>query len=233
VDKIKTILIIDDDINLNLTLYGALNNEYRVLTAKTAQSGLKKIQIFTINLIILDLNLPDAYGASVVKQVRQRGINIPILILSGEGDLNSKVDLLDLGANDYVTKPFSLAELRARIKNLLRQNVAYPKRAVLVSRSLVLDPRRRQAIREGKVIDLRQKEFAILECLMRHAGTIVSRNTLKEVVWPDRHSLKTNAIDVHINSLRSKIDKGHSQPLIKTVHGLGYLLDIINPKVGV
>lgn len=231
-DKTKTILIIDDDINLNLALYSSLNCDYKVLLAKTAHSGLKKIQTYSINLIILDLNLPDAFGLSLVKQIRKHGINTPIMILSGEASLSVKIDLLDAGANDYVIKPFSLTELRARIRVLIRQDVVYPKRAILVSQSLTLDPRRRQVIREGKNIDLRQKEFAILDCLMRNAGTIVSRNTIHEMVWPDKLSLKTNAIDVHINSLRAKIDKDYKHHLIKTVHGLGYLLDLQNPRLG-
>jgi len=227
------LLVIEDDLNLTLALYRALSHTYKVDTAKTAASGLRKAESLAINLIILDLNLPDQSGLKIVKRIREIGINTPILVLSGEASLSSKIDLLDCGANDYLTKPFSLAELKARIRVLLRRVVTYPTSAVLVSSDLVLDPKTRQVTRNDVTIDLRRKEFALLECLMRNAGVAISRKYLKDYVWGLNSSLNTNSIDVHINSLRLKIDRDFDRPIIKTVHGLGYTLDTSKPKARV
>jgi len=228
--QIKKLLVIEDDLNLTLALYRALSHTYKVYTAKTAASGIKKIETLTVDLIILDLNLPDATGLKVLKEARELGINTPVLILSGESGLVTKVDLLDSGANDYITKPFSLAELKARIRVLLRSEAPIPFRSVLVSDNLVLDPTTRQISRSGSVIDLRNKEFALFECLFRNAGSVISRSYLADYVWGRQSNMKTNSIDVHINSLRNKIDRGYQDQLIKTVHGLGYRLDAAKPQ---
>lgn len=226
----KRLLVIEDDLNLTLALYRALSHTYKVDTAKTVNSGIKKAETLPIDLIILDLNLPDGTGIKVIKHIREIGINTPVLVLSGEAGLVSKVDLLDNGANDYVTKPFSLSELKARIRVLLRTEIPIPSRSVLVSGNLVLDPNTRQASRNGTAIDLRNKEFAVLECLLRNAGTAISRVYLADYIWGKQSSMKTNSIDVHINSLRDKIDRGYDHQLIKTVHGLGYRLDATKPQ---
>ncbi len=228
----KRLLIIEDDLNLTLALYRALSHTYKVATAKTAASGLKKAELLELDLIILDLNLPDLNGAKVLVKLRERGINVPVLILSGESSLISKVDQLNNGASDYVTKPFSLAELKARIAALLRQPVYY-RHGKLVSKDLILDPTTRRAIRDGRTIDLRRKEFALLECLFRNSGVAVERRYLLEYAWGNATPLRTNSIDVHIKSLRDKIDRGYDHKLIKTVHGLGYALDTGRPKAGI
>ncbi len=227
----KRLLVIEDDLNMTLALYRALSHTYKVDTAKTGTSGLKKIDLLKADLIIMDLYLPDMTGLQITQQVRSSGINTPILILSGETDLLRKVDLLDNGANDYVTKPFSLAELRSRIRVLLRYGGS-PSNAVLVSDHLTLDARTRQVIRNGQAANLRRKEFALLECLLRHAGTAVSRSYLQDYAWGVSTELATNSLDVHIKSLRDKIDRGHDQTLIKTVHGLGYMLATSEPRMG-
>lgn len=228
--QIKRLLIIEDDLNLTLALYRALSHTYKVDTAKSAASGIRKAETLPLDLIILDLNLPDLNGLKVTKHLRSVGINTPILVLSGEVGLVSKVDLLDNGANDYVTKPFSLAELRARIRAMLRQS-AYSARSVLVSGDLKLDPKTRQVTRGETTIDLRRKEFALLECLLINAGTAISRKYLLDFVWGGNSKADNNSIDVHINGLRDKIDRDYPEKLIKTVHGLGYILDVSKPKV--
>ncbi len=226
----KRMLIVEDDLNLTLALYASLSHTYKVDTAKTAASGLKKAEILPLDLIILDLNLPDISGVKVLRRLRETGVNTPVLILSGDNSLNSRVGLLDDGANDYITKPFSMAELRARIRVLLRRPV-YLSRSVLVSGELELNPRTRQVIRSGITIDLRRKEYAILECLLRNAPGAVSRSYLTEYAWGRAVKPTTNTIDVHINSLRDKIDKGFDTSLIRTVHGLGYALTLDKPAV--
>lgn len=226
----KRLLIIEDDLNLVLTLYRALSHTYKVDTAKSAASGIKKAETLLLDLIILDLNLPDQSGLKVIRHLRDIGINTPILILSGQTDLTSKVDLLDNGANDYVTKPFSLSELKARIRVHLRYSTNYPVQAELISGSLKLDPRTRQVVRDGVPIDLRKKEYALLECLLRNAGTAITRAYLSDYVWGVQQTVRTNSIDVHINSLRDKLDRNYEKQLIKTVHGLGYIIDTTKPK---
>lgn len=225
----KRLLVIEDDLNLTLALYRALSHTYKVDTSKTAASGIKKVSSLPLDLIILDLNLPDLNGIKVTKHIRNLGINTPIIVLSGNSELASKVDLLDLGANDYLTKPFSLAELKARIRAHLRQT-AYPVRAALSSGDLILDPKTRQLIRNGRGIYLRKKEYSMFECLMINAGTAVSRNYLMRYAWGDKADIKTNSIEVHINSLRQKVDVDQQNQIIKTVHGLGYVLDSPKPK---
>ena len=229
--QIKKLLVIEDDLNLTLALYGALSHTYKVFTAKTAQSGLGKIKTLKIDLVILDLNLPDIHGLTVTKKVRGLGFNLPILILSGETNLISKVDLLDNGANDYVTKPFSLAELKSRIRVQLRQP-QQPTNSLLKIGDLVLDPRTRSVIVKDKKVDLRKKEFALLECLMMHSGTTLSRNYLHQYVWGSTKEIKNNSIDVHIKSLRDKIEQGQNGR-ISTVHGLGYMYKPTGPKVAI
>lgn len=228
----KRLLIIEDDLNLALALYRALSHTYKVDTAKTATSGLVKAENLPIDLIILDLNLPDSSGLKVTKRLRSLGVNTPILVLSGENSLDNKIDLLESGANDYVTKPFSLAELKARISVLLRQET-YPYRSLLVSGDIVLDPKTRVVSRQGIKIDLRRKEYELFECLFRNAGTAITRTFLQANVWGRRSTMKTNSIDVHIKSLRDKLDNNFDRRLIKTVHGIGYILDIEKPKAKV
>jgi DNA-binding response OmpR family regulator len=218
---IKKILIVEDDLGLTLALYRALSHTYKVITAKSALSGLNKAQALFPDLIILDLNLPDLSGLTVTKKLRQIGVHAPILVLSGEAGLISKVDLLDNGADDYVTKPFSLAELRARIRVLLRKRY-YPKRKPLVFGGLMLNPNLRQASVDESTVYLRRKEYLLLECLMSNPGVAVSRDYLKEYAWGQDKIVKNNSIDVHIKMLRAKLEPLGGPDLIKTVQGVGY-----------
>ncbi len=219
----KRILIVEDDLGLTLALYGALSHTYKVITAKSAASGLNKANTLPLDLIILDLNLPDQNGLAVTKKLRQIGVHTPILVLSGETGLISKVELLDSGANDYVTKPFSLAELRARIRVLLRQ-YHYPKLKPIVLGALMLNPNLFQVSIGGTVIGLRKKEFLLLECLMSNPGVAVSRNHLKEYVWGKDKIVKNNSLDVHVKMLRDKLSIVPGEDLIKTVQGVGYTI---------
>lgn len=224
----KRLLIVEDDLNLVLALYRALSHTYKVDTARTAASGLKKALALPLDLIILDLNLPDSTGMKLTRKLREVGVNTPILVLSGESGLITKVDLLDGGANDYVTKPFSLAELKARVRVLLRQ-ANYPARSVLSIGKLVLDPNRQEVLLDGLALHLRKKEFQILECLMQNSGLVVSRDYLKKYVWGER-SASDNVIDVHVKLLRDRL--GSAAVMIKTIHGTGYLLEPPKLKPG-
>lgn len=219
------VLVIEDDAGVALALYGALNAAYKVDVAKTAASGLRKVGTIDFDVIVLDLGLPDMSGLEVCRRLRALGVVSPILILTGQAATASKVALLDAGASDYVTKPFSLEELKARLRVLLRRSqLGGPDR--LVVGDLVVDTQLCRVERDGQLIVLRRKEYAILECLMRHAGSVVTRDTLVDYAWDGHGYAWTNTVDVHINHLRARVDRPFGRQLIKTVHGLGYKLEL-------
>jgi len=221
------ILIIEDEPGIALALYKSLNqSEYKVDTAKTGSNGLKKANSKNFDLVLLDLGLPDMSGKTICRQLRDDGFSGSIIILTAESSVTSKVSLFDAGANDYLTKPFSIDELQARIRVCLRQPFdEAPEKTVLVTALLRLDSSTRSVERDGQTIQLRRKEFALLEYLMKHAGTAVTRTSLMNYAWAGGEESWTNTVDVHIKHLRDKIDRPFSRPLIKTVHGVGYKLD--------
>jgi DNA-binding response OmpR family regulator len=220
------LLLIEDESGIVLGLYRALNSNYTIDNATTGRAGLQKIAHTNYDVIILDLNLPDMPGLEICERVRSNGITVPILVLSGLSDTQTKVTLLDSGANDYLTKPFRREELEARLRVLTRQ--AKPKPATpsrLVVGDLILDTAKHQATRGGVPISLRRKEFNLLECLMQNAGKVVTQAILAAHAWDEEHEALNNTIHVHINHLRAKVDRPFKTPLIKTVHGLGYKID--------
>lgn len=221
------ILLVEDDRGIAGALAVALKSEYAVQTAGTGKMAIIKAEAEDYSIIVLDLNLPDISGLAVCQQLRNRGLVAPILVLSGEAKTLSKITMLDAGANDYLTKPFSLGEFKARLRVLSRaQTAAPPKIAsrILSVGDVVLDRQAYTVHRAGVPINLRRKEFSLLECLLEHAGQAVSRNTLGHYAWDGAGELWTNTIDVHINHLRVKLDRPFSTPLIHTVHGRGYKL---------
>jgi two-component system OmpR family response regulator len=226
------VLLVEDDRSIAGALAQVLQNNYEMDTANSGKLGLYKTDTEHYDIIVLDLNLPDISGLNVCMQLRERGVGTPILILSGESRVLTKINLLDAGANDYLTKPFSLGELKARLRALSRLPAAAESRPSELSvGDLSLDRLRFKASRQGLAIKLRRKEFALLECLMEHAGTVVTREVLARYVWQDPSALWTNTVDVHIKYLRDKIDRPFGVPLIRTVHGLGYKLEAISPAI--
>lgn len=220
------LLLIDDDTGITTALALALANTYELDIARTGTGGLHKANTYHYDVILLDLKLPDMPGLTVCERLRHTGVTAPILILSGETKVLSKVSLLDAGADDYLTKPFSLGELKARLRVLMRRlETNQPKKTRLQTAGLTLDSDTYHVTRDGQTIKLRRKEFAMLECLMQHAGSVVTRNTLTNHAWRDNEDPWTNTIDVHIKYLRDKIDRPFDTRLIKTVHGLGYKLE--------
>lgn len=220
------ILIIEDEPGIALALYRTLKQTgYQVATAKTGSSGIRKATTATYDVILLDLGLPDMSGLTICKELRASEVVAPIIILTGEGSVHSKVRLFDAGANDYLTKPFSLEELQARIRACLRQVPReLPQRQLTVG-DITLNPNNRSIEREGLIIPLRRKEYAILECLMQHPGMAVSRALLLQHAWDSADDGWTNTIDVHIKHLRDKVDRPFGRHVIKTVHGVGYKID--------
>lgn len=223
------VLVVEDEPGIALALYKALREaDYQVDTAKSGASGLRKAAAKKFDIVLLDLGLPDMSGLTICKQLREEGLKAPIIVLTAESSVRTKVSLFDAGANDYITKPFSVEELQARMRACLREQ---PKEAIqqkLVVGDLILNGATRSLEREGLSIPLRRKEYAILEYLMKHAGTAVTRASLLHYAWNSNDEGWTNTVDVHIKHLRDKVDRPFSSHLIKTVHGVGYKLEISN-----
>ncbi len=223
--SLPKILLVEDDRPIANALVLTLQSSYETDVAASGRLALYKSDLQPYEIIVLDLNLPDLSGMEICQQLRERGVRAPILILTGECGVLSKINLLDAGANDYLTKPFSLGELKARLRALTRsQQPQYlePPATELAISGVRLNRQTNQVSRDGVQISLRRKEFALLECLMEHAGTVVSRDTLLRHGWRGSPDLWTNTIDVHIKYLRDKLDRPFGQSLIQTVHGLGY-----------
>jgi two-component system OmpR family response regulator len=219
------LLIVEDDESIVLALYRALAPQYMIDTAGTMRGALQKTAATAYDAIVLDLHLPDGGGLKVCEQVRSNGVDTPILVVSGDAITDQKVTLLDSGANDYMTKPFDIEELQARLRVLLRNPKESGHHPRLAVGDLVLDRVKHHVQRDNKPITLRRKEFDLLECLMQNSGMAVTRATLSSCAWPDGDGLSTNTVDVHIKRLRDKVDRPFVTPLIKTVHGLGYKID--------
>jgi DNA-binding response OmpR family regulator len=202
------VLLVEDDRRITVALAQALQNSHHVAATMTGGQALYKTDTDNYDLIVLDLNLPDISGMTVCQQLRERGHETPILILSAEDKTLTKINLLDAGANDYLSKPFSLGELKARMRVLTRNShppLRKPAGSLNVS-GIELNRQSREVSREGIAITLRRKEFALLECLMEHAGSVVTRRALTRYAWYGTEDLWTNTIDVHIKYLRDKLE---------------------------
>lgn len=219
------VLLVEDDRETAATLKEELEKNYIVEPSFTGEEGEYQAEINEYDLIILDLGLPDKDGKEVCINIRKKDRQVPILVLTGEHDLDTKVSLLDLGADDYLTKPFSLSELQARIRALLRRRNYMLAPNLLSVDDLTLDLHKKIAKRGVKNILLRRKEFYLLEYLIRNAGRVVSRSMILDHVWESNCESLTNVVDVHIKYLRDQIDRPFDKQLIKTVHGLGYKIE--------
>ena len=221
------LLLIEDSHEISTALSRALFTDYCVDLAFNGRDGIGKTEIDNYDVIILDLNLPDMNGLEVCHILRKHNIKSPILILTGESKILSKISLLDAGADDYLTKPFSLGELKVRLRALIRRS---GKRELSNNRIVVddleLDVAEHLVSREGQLIELRRKEFALLECLMQNAGDVVTRENLCRYAWNANDDPWRGTVDVHIKYLRDKIDRPFPKRMIKTVHGLGYKLEL-------
>lgn len=219
------VLVIEDNPRLASRIKQQLNRWYIVEHAPSGDEGLQLISTNTFDCVLLDLGLPDAPGSYVCQQIRKSSKDLPILIVTGEDSTQSKVDLLDYGADDYITKPFDLAELRARINSLLRRRKRSEQKSIITVGDLCIDPAGRTVTRSNTPITLRRKEFDILEYLASNPGRVMSRENILNHAWPSTSTSWPGSVDVHIKQLRDKIDKPFSYPLIKTSYGLGYMVD--------
>jgi two-component system copper resistance phosphate regulon response regulator CusR len=172
------------------------------------------------DLVVLDLVLPDGDGRTVLKELRSSQADVPVLVLSAQGEVEDKVDLLDMGANDYLTKPFAFRELAARVRALTRQD--HIRSDVMTVGDLTLDTRTRVVSRAERRFNLPGKEFALLEYLMRNAGQVMARQQLLDAVWGINFDTESNVVDVYVSYLRRKLDLDGSPSVIETVRGVGY-----------
>lgn len=221
------VLLVEDDPQLARTVMAALSHDYALEYVATGQAALQAAQHTDYDVIMLDVHLPDGHGLTICKQLRERGNQTAILVVSGEANILTKIHLLDAGANDYLTKPFSLGELKARLRVLLRkQHLASNQATYLTVGDLRLDRQGHTVQFADQLIALRRKEFALLECLMEHAGSVVTRQALTRYVWQGADELWTNTVEVHVKHLRDKLDRRFGVSMIHTVYGLGYKLDV-------
>ena len=224
-NRTMRILIIEDDDETAAYLEKGLGEAgYVTDWADNGADGLFYASNEAYDVLVVDRMLPKLDGLSMIEAVRKEGIGTPVLIVSALDKVNDRVRGLRAGGDDYLTKPFSFAELLARIEALLRRRSYAPAESVLKVSGLEMDLLSRMVTREGQEITLQPREFKLLEYLMRHAGQVVSRTMLLEGVWDYHFSPRTNVVDVHISRLRQKIDKGFPRPLIHTVTGAGYCL---------
>lgn len=220
------ILVVEDDAPLASILLRTLREEsYAVDHAPDGQEAEWLAFENPYDLIILDLMLPRKNGMEVLKTLRDGGLTTPVLILTARDAKEDVVKGLDQGADDYLTKPFNLDELLARVRALLRRPSGEPA-SMIEAGPLRIDPSRKEVTRDGQVLQLTAKEYALLEYLARHAGTVLSRTQLSEHVWDMNFEPTSNVVDVYIGYLRNKVDRPFEHALIKTVRGHGYMLDL-------
>ncbi len=216
------LLVVEDEPRLAQLVKRALEQERHVVDlAYDGEDGLFQAVNGSFDAIVLDILLPKMNGLEVCRQLRASQVRTPVLMLTARAEVDQRVEGLDAGADDYLTKPFAMRELLARVRALGRRQPSLGDASLRVG-DLVLDPLRHQAGRGGKAIDLTPKEFALLEYLMRHPDQVLSRDQILENVWGYDFSTLTNVVDIYVHYLRNKVEKGHRKKLIKTVRGLGY-----------
>jgi two-component system OmpR family response regulator len=218
------ILVVEDDRTVGQYVRRGLEEQrLHVDLVEDGLEGLRFASGGSYDLVILDLRLPGMTGLEVLRTLRDRGLTVPILVLTAQDAVDFKVQALRAGADDYVTKPFAFEELLARVEALGRrpQQLRTP---VLRVADLEVDMATHEARRGGEPIELTPKEYTVLEYLVRHAGRVMSRTLITEYAWDYHFDPGTNIVDVVINRLRKKIDSGHAQKLIHTVRGVGYMV---------
>ena len=220
------ILVVEDEKKVNRFIKLGLEGEdNHVDTAFDGEAGEDLALQEKYDVIVLDLMLPKKNGIEVLKSVRSKGVVTPVLILTAKGRLEDKVEGLDKGADDYLVKPFALAELMARIRSLGRRS-GVEKSMVIKVADLELDTITRKAKRGGKEIELTNREFALLEYFVRNVNRVLTRTVISEHIWEYNFDTGTNIVEVYINKLRNKIDSQSEKKLIHTVRGAGYMMKV-------
>jgi len=220
------ILIVEDEKEIaNFLKKGLEAEHFAVDHAEDGEKGSLLAHTNEYDLVILDIRLPKKDGLTLCKELREHGKKYPIIMLSVESSTVSKIDALNSGADDYLTKPFSFEELLARLRALLRRQKDVMNEPVINIEDLRMDTLGHVVTRAGKEIKLSRKEFSLLEYMMRNCGSLLTRTMILEHVWDMNTDPFTNTVDVHIRLLREKIDKNHKRKLIHTIHGFGYKLE--------
>lgn len=217
------LLIIEDDVNINEMLQEAFGKKgYEVVSAYSGTEGILRIEKETYQMVILDLMLPGMDGQQVLKNIREKS-NVPVIVLSAKDELDTKVDLLMSGASDYMTKPFELKELEARVLVQLR-NAAGKNEVFLEYRDLRIDREGKKVILCGKPLSLTAQEYRILELLLKHPQKVFTKNELYEYAWEEYYMGEDKTINVHISNIRQKMKKITQEEYIETVWGMGFKL---------
>ncbi len=221
------VLLVEDEVEIQSFLQRSLTEAgYQVEAAGDARTAERMTIESTHDVLVVDLGLPDEDGLSLILRLRQLGLRAPVLILSARRSVDDRVRGLEQGGDDYLTKPFALAELLARLRNLVKRNSSSVAEATrLRVLDLELDLLRREASRSGEILNLTPQEFVLLEYLCRNAGRVVTRSMILDEVWGMRIQPDTNVVDVHIYRLRGKVDTDGRRPLIRTLRGVGYVLN--------
>lgn len=219
------LLIVEDSVDvLNALKNGFKNKNVITEHCRTGSEGLKKLKENDYDLAILDLMLPELRGEEILEKVKAANIQTPLLILTANDNVHKKAKLLEGGAEDFIQKPFTFDELFARIQAILRRIKNKIPTEYLKVGELELIPEEREALKAGKRIELKGKEYSLLEYLMKHPDQVISRQTLMEEVWDYSSSVLSNTVDAYMYKLRQKIDNDAKKRLIKTVHGVGFML---------
>ena len=219
------LLIVEDEKRLCETIAKYFKDDgYSIDTCHDGNDALDYINGTEYDAIILDIMLPGMDGISLLRTIRNRKISTPVLLLTAKTSIEDKVDGLDSGADDYLTKPFSLEELSARVRVLIRRHGVQRVDNRMAVGPLTLDIDKKMAFRDGKEISLTAKEYAILEYLMHNKGIVLSREKIQHHIWNYDYEGSSNIIDVYIRTLRNKVDTGFEQKLIQTVRGIGYVI---------
>lgn len=221
------VLLVEDNARLVDRIKRWFGHLYLIDIASNGKEALSKLAEVNYGVIILDLGLPDMTGLEICERARNMNIDTPILILTGEDDMQSRVRLLESGADDYITKPFDTNELRARLSALARRQPMRANHSLIIYQDLEIDVNQRKAYRSGSHIPLRRKEFDILEYLVRNNGRVLTREMIINHAWDSSKLNWNSTVNVHIKHLRDKIDRPFPTQLIKTAYGLGYRVDAI------
>jgi DNA-binding response OmpR family regulator len=223
------LLVVEDESKLAYSLERGLTEAgFNVALASSAEIAHRALKGSRYDLMVLDLRLPGQDGLDFLRDLRQAGVAIPVLILTARDSMDEMVNGLDTGGDDYLTKPFAFAELLARIRALLRRHISTNGKTVEVA-DIKIDTFRRQATQRGRPLDLSPKELVVLEYLIQHAGLVVTRDMIGEAVWGKDYNSLSNIVEVFINRLRQKMEFVNESPLIVTIRGAGYMLRAISP----
>jgi two-component system copper resistance phosphate regulon response regulator CusR len=220
----KVLVVEDEKKTAGFLRKGLTEKGFSVQVAYDGEEGLRLARSGQFDLLILDLMLPRRDGWSVLSDLRSEGRKTPVICLTARDAVSSRVKGLELGADDYLVKPFAFAELLARIRSLLRRSTGSPE--ALRIADLEIDLVNHKAVRGGKKLDLTPKEFSLLSLLARRHGETLSRGMIAEHVWDISYEGETNLVDVHVRRLRSKVDDPYKEKLIHTVRGVGYVLHV-------